>query len=74
VAQARSGIRSRVEPNTKFTQKAEIRTKPGRDDQFIGCDASAAAPGGAELKAVCTENPIRVYRMMESARLAQWLR
>ncbi len=23
---------------------------------------------------VCTENAIRVYRMMESARLAQWLR
>ena len=23
---------------------------------------------------VCTENLIRVYRMMESARLAQWLR
>ena len=28
----------------------------------------------ARTTAVCTENPIRVYRVVESAKLAQWLR
>ena len=40
----------RVELNAKFAQEPEIRTKSGRNDQFIGYDAPPATSSATELE------------------------